>query len=372
MKIEDFGVEIWMNEYENNCTYNLAETCVDSLTVGELLNLAGERESILDELSAMRLSYGAIAGREDLRELIAALYTEQKAANILTTHGAIGANSLVHHTLVEPGDHVIAVVPTYQQHYSIPRSLGATVDLLPLREENGFLPDLDELAALLKPTTKLIALNNPNNPTGALIDATTLEKIAALAAQSDAWVLCDEVYRGIDQHAPHVTASIADLYAKGISTASMSKSFSMAGLRLGWIAGPEELLERIMIHRDYNTISVGMIDEAFASMALRHAEQILERSRAITAENLRILDAWVQSEDHIDYVKPAGGTTALLKYSVKTPSHEYAVEILRGCGVLFTPGSALGMEGYLRIGYANETQVLRDGLAAFSKFLANG
>ncbi|MDR4534184.1 aminotransferase [Glutamicibacter sp. PS] len=372
MEIEDFGVEIWMNAYENNCTYNLAETCVDSLTVGELLDLAGERESILDELSAMRLGYGAIAGREDLRELIAKLYTGQKAGNILTTHGAIGANALVHQTLVEPGDHVVAIVPTYQQHYSIPRSLGAEVSLLPLREENGFLPDLEELAALLTPQTKLIALNNPNNPTGALIDATTLQKIADLAALSGAWVLCDEVYRGIDQQAPHVTASIADLYAKGISTASMSKSFSMAGLRMGWIAAPEALIERIMIHRDYNTISVGMIDEAFAAMALRHAEKILARSRELTATNLSILDAWVQEQEHISFVKPGGGTTALLKYSAATASHDYAVEILEGCGVLFTPGSALGMEGYLRIGYANETEVLRAGLAAFAEFLNRG
>ncbi|WP_211259883.1 aminotransferase class I/II-fold pyridoxal phosphate-dependent enzyme, partial [Streptomyces violens] len=140
-------------------------------------------------------------------------------------------------TLVEPGDHIVAVVPTYQQHYSIPDSYGARVDHLTLREEHGWLPDLDELDRLVTPETKLIAVNNPNNPTGALIDATGLTRIAKIADRVGAWVLCDEVYRGVDQDGDGFTASIADLYERGISTGSMSKPYSLAGLRLGWITG---------------------------------------------------------------------------------------------------------------------------------------
>src|SRR5690554_3865706 len=149
-----------MNEYEESCQYNLAETCVRSLTTGELLEMSGRRDEVIAELEATTLSYGPIAGSPRLRALIAQLYENQSAENVLVTHGAIGANALVHATLVDPGDHVVAVVPTYQQHYSIPDSFGARVDQLSLSEENGWLPDLEELDRLVTAETKLIAINN--------------------------------------------------------------------------------------------------------------------------------------------------------------------------------------------------------------------
>ena len=170
MQIKPFGVEIWMNQYETQCAYNLAETCVESLTVAQLLDLAGKRGAILDELLPLKLTYGAIEGTDRLRGNIASLYTRQKPENVTVTHGAIGANMLVYATLVEPGDRVISVLPTYQQHYSIPESLGADVQVHKLRETNGFLPDLDEIARLVTSNTKLIAITNPNNPTGAVMD----------------------------------------------------------------------------------------------------------------------------------------------------------------------------------------------------------
>ena len=224
MKIRDFGVEIWMNRYENHCELNLAETCVESLTVAELLDMAGKKDDILSELLPMKLTYGAIEGSERLRNLIAGLYENQALENVVVTHGAIGANALVHETLVEPGDRVISVLPTYQQHYSIPESYGADVQILKLAAEHGFLPDLAELRRLAVPGTKLICLNNPNNPTGALMDRDFLMEIVAIARACGAWILCDEVYRGTDQEGDGMTASIADLYEMGISTGSMSKT----------------------------------------------------------------------------------------------------------------------------------------------------
>src|SRR5262249_55490178 len=155
------AVEQWMNEYEETCRYNLAETCVRSLTTGELLDLSGRREEVLGELEATPLTYGPIPGSPRLRCLVAGLYSAQGPGNVLITHGAIGANALVHAALVGPGDHVVAVVPTYQQHYSIPDSYGASVARLALREENRWLPDLDELDHLVTPDTRLIAVNNP-------------------------------------------------------------------------------------------------------------------------------------------------------------------------------------------------------------------
>ena len=369
MKIRDFGVEIWMNRYENHCELNLAETCVKSLTVAELLEMAGKTDTILDELLPMQLTYGAIEGSDRLRALVAALYENQKPENVVSTHGTIGANALVHETLVEPGDRVISVLPTYQQHYSIPESYGADVQILKLTEATGFLPDLAELKRLAAPGTKLIAINNPNNPTGSLMDRAYLEKVAAIARDCGAWVLCDEVYRGTDQQGGGSTASIVDLYEKGISTASMSKAYALAGLRLGWIVGPEDLLRAVSIHRDYNTISVGMLDDHFACIALENRDKILARSRAISRTNLAILSDWVDGEPLITWVKPKSGTTALLKLDLPVTSEDFCTRLLEATGAMLTPGSAMDMEGYLRIGYCNDEAILREGLKRLSGFL---
>ncbi|MDE1180317.1 aminotransferase [Paraburkholderia sp.] len=369
MKIREFGVERWMDLYEDHCELNLAETCVESLTVAQLLTLAGQQDTILSELLPIKLTYGAIDGSERLRANVASLYTAQTPENVLITHGAISANALVYETLVEPGDHVVSVLPTYQQHYSIPESYGANVDVLWLREQNGFLPDLDELKRIVTDKTHLIAINNPNNPTGSLMDSAYLARLVEIARACGAWILCDEVYRGTDQHGDGFTASVADLYEKGISTGSMSKTWSLAGLRVGWIVAAGELLQRVRVHRDYNTISVGLLNDLFASLALEHRDAILQRNHGILRTNLARLDAWIQSEPALSYVKPASGTTALVRIDTAVSSRDFCVALLEKTGVMFTPGSALDMEGYVRIGYANNPDVLDAGLIRVSAFL---
>ncbi len=231
MKIRDFGVEIWMNAYENHCQYNLAETCVQSLSVGELLDLSSRREAVLEELAATRLTYGDIEGSPRLRQAIAGLYQSIAPEQITVTNGAIGANALTMLALVEPGDQVISVLPTYQQHYSIPESIGAQVHILRLREETGWLPDPEELRGLVRAAggrVKLININNPNNPTGSVMEEPLLRELVEIARSAGAWLLCDEVYRGLCHQGEAYTASVADLYEKGISTGSMSKTYSLA------------------------------------------------------------------------------------------------------------------------------------------------
>ena len=371
MQIEPFGVEIWMNEWETKCDWNLAETCVESLTIAELLEITGRNTSDLSALLPMKMTYGAIEGSDRLRTAIAGLYAHQAPSNIVVTHGTIGANMLVHRTLVERGDHVVSIVPTYQQHHSIPASIGADVELLHLREDNAWLPDLAELASVVRPETKLIALTNPNNPTGALISDAMLQDIVAIARTCGAWVLCDEVYRGTDQAGSGVTAAVADLYDKGISTAGMSKAYALAGLRLGWIAASREIIEDVMIHRDYDTISVGMIDDHFATLALQNSERILARSRAVTRGNLAILSDWIAQQPGLSWVPPKSGTTALVKYDLPISSRQFCTELVKATGVMLTPGSVLGKEGYVRIGYANNPEILKQGLKRLSEFLAD-
>ena len=369
MFIEPFKVEIWMNEWETRCTYNLAETCVASITIEELLALSGRDEGDLSELLSMKLTYGDIEGSDRLRTAISKLYANTSIADITITHGTIAANMLVHKGLVERGDHVVSIIPTYQQHYSIPRSIEADVATLSLEASDGFLPDLDRLRSMVTPETKLIAFTNPNNPTGALIERPMLEAIAEIADSVGAYLLCDEVYRGTGQVGDGMVPSIVDIYQKGISTAGMSKVFSLAGLRVGWVVAPRELTEKIMIHRDYDTISVGMINDHFAAMALENADKVLARSQTITRENLAVLDSWIKNEPRVDWVKPRAGTTAMLTLDIPMSSREFCIDLLEKTGVMLTPGDAFDMEGYVRIGYANEREILEAGLSEMSAYL---
>lgn len=369
MHIDPFAVEIWMNDWETRCDMNLAETCVHSLTIEELLTLSGQNKADLSALLPMKMTYGDIRGSARLLAAISDLYTNRTPDQIITTHGTIGANMLVHKSMVSAGDHVITVVPTYQQHYSIPASIGANLETLKLRVEDDYLPNIDTLRSMIRPDTKLIAINNPNNPTGALMDRAMLEQIAQIARDVGAYILCDEVYRGIDQDGEGMTASITDVYERGISTASMSKAFSLAGLRLGWIAGPPEVIEAVSVHRDYDTISVGRLDDHFAALALENRDRVLARSKQITRSNLKLLEDWITNEPRLTWVKPRSGTTTLVAYDLPTTSRALCIDLLEKTGVMFTPGDCFDMEGTFRIGFANSPDDMRKGLALVSSYL---
>ena len=370
MKIDTFKVERWMNDYEDDAVYNLGETCIDSLTVGELLELAGEDpDSYLTGLKDTRLTYGHIFGSPELVNGVAGLYRDLKGENVIPTHGAIGANEMVISAMIESTDNMVCVLPTYQQHYSIPKAIGAEVRILKLRPENDYLPDLDELRSLVDENTKMITINNPNNPTGSWIPTPTLKAISDIAARVGAYVLSDEVYRGISEDGSYMD-SIVDIYDRGISVGSMSKIFSLAGLRLGWIASKDkDVLHLCLERRDYDTISCGMIDDKLASLALAHKDKIFERNRAILEKNRRILDEWVNRTPQVHYLRPVAGTTALVYYDLDMPSYELCKRLIRKKGLLFTPGAAFEMEGEVRIGYAFDSKLLKEGLDKFTEFL---
>ena len=371
MHIKPFAVEEWMNAYEEGARYNIAETCVNSVSLDELFSLTGtDKERFLKDLCSRRLTYGHIFGAPQFKEGICRLYRTVSPEDVVTTHGAAGANHHVFYSLVEPGDRVISIMPTYQQLYSIPEAYGADLQLLTLREENGFLPDLEELRALVNEKTRLICINNPNNPTGALMSEELLRSIAEIARSVDAYVMCDEVYRHLTQK-DEWCPSIADLYEKGISVSSMSKVFSLAGIRLGWIATHDkEAVRALLTHRDYNHISCGMIDEAIAGIALTHADALLERSRSIVRGNLAILDEWVENTPLVHYGKPQAGTTALVYYDLPVPSYEFCLDLYEKTGAFVTPGDCFEQPHSMRIGYACAKQDLIDGLAAITAYLA--
>ncbi|KAF3924589.1 hypothetical protein AA313_de0200545 [Arthrobotrys entomopaga] len=396
--IKPFNVEQWMDKYETKCKYNIAETCSDSISLADLVALGEASEAanaenpITSALVKKRLDYGHIRGSPALRKNIADLYESPNVSvlpsQILITPGAIAANFLVYYTLVHPGDHIICIHPTYQQLYTVPESLGAQVDLWKLDESNGWSANLDDLQNLVKPNTKMIILNNPNNPTGAILPLNVLIGVKDLAEKNDITVLCDEVY------APIFHSSLASPppsfmtlgYKKTIVTGSLSKAYSLAGIRIGWIAShDDEIIEKIAAARDYNTISVSQLDDAVAAYALSPAvrQKIVQRNIKLVETNLAILDSFVEKHARwVSYVKPVSGTTAFVKFKKENGE---VVDDMRLCekvvgevGVLFVPGGhCFGtfegeFQGYVRIGYACGTEVLKEGLGKFGEWIKAG
>ena len=365
MKISPFKIEEWMNRYEAGALYDLTTTCIKPLSINELINLSSSDNysSVFD----IPLSYGDITGSERLKNNIKSLYTNQGIDNITITHGAIGANQLIFYSLLEAGDEVVCIVPTYQQHYSIPESIGANVKLYFLKEENSWLPNIEELSDIVTSKTKLLCLNNPNNPTGAVIPNWLIEELVEFAKKNNVWILSDEVYRGLNMIGNPYSISIADIYSKGISVGSMSKTYSLPGLRLGWICAREDLINEINHQRQYNTISVGILDDYFASVALENREKIQERNFNIMQAGMQSFTNWLTNEPLVECIIPNGGTTALVKYKKNLPSRELCKRFQNRTGVALLPGETLEMEGYVRIGFC--AIALKSALEMFSEFL---
>ena len=190
-----------------------------------------------------------------------------------------------------------------------------------------------------------------------------------MAKSHNIWILSDEVYRGLNLVGNPYSKSIADLYDKGISTGSMSKTYSLPGLRLGWVAAREDLINEINKHREYSTISVSILDDYYSSIALENKDRIAVRNFAIMKEGLKILNDWLNSEVYIKTVLPQGGTTALLRYKKEIPSKILCRELQEQTGVALLPGETMEMEGTVRLGFCTDPETLKTGLKEFSKFL---
>lgn len=367
MRIDTFKIEEWMNKYCPSAKYDLTSTCIEPLSIRELMTIAGIHRPL--EIFDTKLTYGDIHGSMRLKTAIKSLYTNQEIKNITVTHGAIGANQLVFESLLEKGDDVLTILPIYQQHYAIPKSLGANVNLMFLKEEQKWLPDLKEMESKLTNRTKLLVLNNPNNPTGAVIPDEMLNRIVEIAQRHNIWILSDEVYRGLNITGNPYSASIADLYEKGISVGSMSKTYSLPGLRVGWVTAREDLINEINKHREYNTISISILDDYYASIALENKNKIAERNFQIMRAGLSVLKDWLNGEVYVKAHLPQGGTTALLRYKKDVPSKTLCRSLQEQTGVALLPGETLEMENTVRVGFCTNPSILKTGLKEFSKIL---
>ena len=368
MKIDDFVLENWLNpacDSEKNKIY-LGGSCVSPMTLEELFDITGE--SIDDFLSSMRemnLGYPRFEGTPRTKKALTGIYKTVKPEDIILVHGGTGANNTVVFSLLEPGDNIVSLMPNYQQFHSIPKAIGVEVRDVNLRPENGYIPDLDEIRAAVDENTKAIMFTNPNNPTGSILQYEEMEEMVKIAESVDAWIACDEMYRGLDEE---YMPSFADMYDKAMVTCSSSKIYSMAGLRVGWIVCKDEKMRKnIFNHRSYDAICGGTFDEALFGLAMEHVDKIYERSRNIVNTNKKVIDKWLENHKYMKQYADAHGTTYLIHYNLDIDAETFCNELLDRKGVLVCHGDCFYIPHSFRM-TLSQGRDLEEGLRRIDEF----
>jgi len=366
MKIEIFELERIQSLYENLVEYNLTESGLHPYTLRELLS-----EEEIGSLLDVRLGYGQTNGDPKLRETISHLYRGAGKDNILVTNGSAEANFINIWSNLEAGDDLLLMLPNYMQIWGIARSLGVNIKPFHLKEELNWGPDMDELRSLITADTRMIALCNPNNPTGAVLSIDEMEEIVALAKKADAWIYCDEIYRGAELEGEE-TPSFYGMYDKVLVDGGLSKAYGLPGLRMGWLCGPKEIIEKAWSYNDYITISTGILSQAITSRILRPEmrSKVLKRNRGMLKENIRMVRKWVEKHgDHFSMIPPKAGGMAFIRYNMKINSRELADRLREEKSVFIMDGDCFGMEGYFRLGFGAEKEYLLAGMNRIDEFL---
>jgi len=372
MKIEQFALERMQSTYENHVEFNLSESGVHPLRLGELLDDAPSREALLGE----GLRYSQSNGTEALRSLIASHYPNAGIDHVEVTNGGSEANFVTTWKLVEPGDEVVMMVPNYMQTWGIARAIGANVTEWPLVYDTSRAParwriDAASLERLVTARTKLIIICNPNNPTGARIEESDLDLVARVADRSGAWILSDEIYRGAERDGRE-TATMWGRSERVVVTSGLSKAYGLPGLRIGWIVGPPSLVASMWAYHDYTTISPAALSDTLARHALEPARRarILSRTRRILNENFPIIAGWLDSHGGLfSYAPPDAGAIVYVRYDAAINSTVLVERLREEKSVLIVPGDHFGMDGYLRIGYGEPRDYLRNGLTRLHDLL---
>ena len=366
MKIEIFELERRQSVWENRVTYNLTESGVHPYNLKEILS-----EEEIENLLSMRIGYGQTNGTEKLREIISQIYPESDLENVLVTNGSSEANFIAIWSLLEPGDELILMLPNYMQIWGIARSFGIEVRPFHLKEELNWQPDMDELRSLVSPKTKMIAVCNPNNPTGAILSEEAMEQLISLAKESDAWLYADEVYRGAELDGEE-SPTFWGRYDKSIIACGLSKSYALPGLRIGWLVGPKAYIEKAWSYHDYTSITAGYLSNLIATKALQPEMRmkILTRNRGMLKENLHILQKWVdQHEGKFVFIPPRAGGLAFLRYKFPMNSTKLTRKLREEKSCFIVAGDCFGMDGYIRIGIGSEKDYFIAGLELLNELL---
>ncbi|QWT18126.1 aminotransferase [Collinsella sp. zg1085] len=368
MDIKTIGVEAFLNDYEREATWDIAQSTIASLEMGEILKLDGkDGESFYEALDKEKMNYGWIEGSDAFKQEVAKLYKHVDPSNVLQMNGGTGANLNAIMALVSPGDHVIAEYPTYQPLYDLPRAFGAEVEHWHIHEEDGWQPRLDDLKRMVRHDTKLICINNASNPLGTIITTEVMEEIVEIAHSVGAWVLCDEVFFPLENS--ERCTSIVDLYDKGVATNSISKDLSVPAARVGWTVSNKELADKMRVLRDYTMICAGVFNDVLATYVLRNREKVVARNLEIIRKNRDIVNTWIADEPRVSWIPPKGVSVSYIRLDIPEDDEKFCLDLLRDEGVLLVPGSRFELPRGARLGYCAHEHVLREGLARLSSYL---
>lgn len=370
MKIDDFVLENWLNpacDSEKNKIY-LGGSCVSPMTVEEMFEVTGQDlNEFLEDFRKMDLGYPRFEGTPRTKKALAKLYKTISPDDIILVHGGTGANNTVVFSLLEPEkDNIISIMPNYQQFHSIPKSIGVEVRDVDLKAEAGYKLNLDDVRKAVDKNTKAIMFTNPNNPTGSLLSLDEMKELIQIAESVGAWIVCDEMYRGLaDEYMP----SFADMYEKAIVTCSSSKIYSMAGTRVGWIVCKDaDMRKNIFNHRSYDAICGGVFDEWIFAIALENVDKIFERSRKIVNSNKAIIDKWLDGHKYLKQYAKAYGTTYLIHYNLDIDAEKFCDELLDRKNVLVCHGDCFYIPHSFRMSLSHGDH-LEEGLKLIDEFI---
>jgi aspartate/methionine/tyrosine aminotransferase len=364
MKLETFEMERLQSKWEHRVAWNLAESGVHPLRVEELAESEADRLALL----AQPLGYPQTNGTVELRTLISAMYPGAGADHVQVTNGGSEANCITLMHLVEPGDDVIVMMPNYMQVRGLARGLQASVHHWHLVEDRTtdaprWRPDLDRLRALVTSRTRAIFLCNPNNPTGARLTATELDEICAIAGRHDAWIVSDEIYRGAELDGVE-TPTMWGRYQRVIVTSGLSKAYALPGLRVGWLVAPPDTVAELWGVHDYTTIAPGAISDRLACVALAPGRRtkLLARTRGILRTNYPAVKRWIERRPALSHVPPEAGAIAFVRYAHTINSTVLMERIRDEHSVLLVPGDHFEMDGYVRLGFGCDPELLLPAL----------
>jgi aspartate/methionine/tyrosine aminotransferase len=371
--LPDFRLETHFSRWEFSARHHMTASDAETMTMAALLALAGPED--LEAWERVSLGYTETWGAPALRETIASTYDTLSGADILTFAGAEEGLYCAMLALLAPGDHAIVTVPNYQSMETMPVTIAGNVTGVALRPENRWQLDLDDVRAALRPETKLIAVNFPNNPTGAIADREIFRDLGALCAERGIHLFSDEVYRGLEVDAEKRLPQAADLFDRGISLNVMSKAYGLPGLRIGWIASRDHaLLQRMEKMKHYLSICNARPSEVLAGIALKARETIFARNRALCAENIGKLDSFFAEYPHLyEWTAPDGGCVAFARYRGADGVEEHCRRLVEEKGVLLLPSSLYASDllpvpaDRFRVGIGRKN--IDAGLAAWREFL---
>jgi aspartate/methionine/tyrosine aminotransferase len=367
VRIADFALERFFARWEFAVRHLLCASDVEGYPMADLLTLAdAETRGLWDDL---RLGYTESTGHPLLRAEIASLYENIAADDVLVFAGAEEAIFCLSNVLLGPGTYAVVTWPGYQSLYEVGRAAGAGITLHELREDDGWDLDPERLIGALRPETRLVVVNAPHNPTGMLPTREQWRRLTGELARRGVHLLADEVYRFLEFEPADRLPAGADAFERGISLGVMSKSFAMAGLRIGWLATRDrELLARCAAFKDYTTICSSAPSEILALIGLRAREAVLARSRRIVEGNMTHLDRFFADHaERFSWVRPRGGSIGFPRLLAIEPIDAFAGRLVEAEGVLLLPGSQFGHPGnHFRIGFGRDDlpQAL-ERLAAF-------